>query len=225
VTDAQVRARAHAMFDAFRADRHVSQSDEQIMREFHVPRDIFLEDVRFREQADRLAADFTAAEVAKRNGHPVQPSDWLELRQLFLDVKPTTDLAESEQRFAAGRKTIDGWRAEIRAGKPMDQVARERNSDDTREKGGMRGACLRGTGTPAVEQAIVALKPGELSEPIRGRTGWYVFRIERVGDQIPADERDRAWKTVVESRRQAFLADLLRHAHITSTIPLNGGRP
>jgi hypothetical protein len=211
------------MFDAFRKQNHVSQTDAQIMREFHVPQDIFYGDVRFREQTDRLAGAFVSSEVAARNGHPIGPGDWLELRQLFIEVKPTTDFAEAERRFAEARRTLDGWLQEIRGGRPMDQVAREHNPDATRDAGGLRGACLRGTGTPTVEQAIAQLKPGELGAPVRGRTGWYVFRIERTGDQIPEAQRKAAWQELLESRRQAFLSDLLRHAHITSTIPLQSG--
>jgi hypothetical protein len=221
VTDAEVKARAHAMFDTFRQQKHISQTDGQIMREFHVPPDIFFEDVRFQEQTERMAGPFVSAELSARNGHAPVPSDWLELRQLYLEVKPGIDYLDSEKRFAEARKTIEGWTQEIRAGKPMEQAAREHNSDSSRDVGGLLGVSLRGAGNVTVEQGIAGLKPGELSAPIRARTGWYVFRIERAGDRIPEADRKAAWQALIQSRRQAFLSDLLGHARITSTIPLS----
>jgi hypothetical protein len=221
VTDAEVKARAHAMFDAFRKQNHISQTDNEIMREFRVPRDIFYEDVRFKEQTDRMTGAFVSAELAARNGHQVALSDWLEVRRLFVDVKPSTDFLESERRFAEGRKTLDGLIQEIRAGKPMEQAAKELASSGSEKQVGLLPVCLRGACPPMVEQGIAGLKPGELSAPVRGRTGWYIFRIERAGDRIPVSERKAAWQALIESRRQAFLEDLLQHSHITSTIPLS----
>ena len=108
----------------------------------------------------------------------------------------------------------------MKAGKPFADVAGARNEDETRAQGGLRGPALRGTGTPDVENAVFGLKPGQISPPLRGKDGWYVFLVERRGAQIPAKERAASWQQVLDKRLTPFLADLRRHAKITSAIPL-----
>jgi len=216
VTRTQALARAHELFDQFRKQRNITQTDDELIEQLHLPRDIFLADMAYRVRTEKLLA----ADIAERNGHPINPDDWVVVRQLFVEVPPTLNADEKEKRFADARRTLETWVLEIKGGKSMEEVAREHNDDATKETDGLRGAALRGTGTKSLEDAIFALKPGELSAPLRAENGWYVFRVERRGNAIPEEERQQAWKQVVEARQPAYLLALRQKAHITSTIPL-----
>jgi hypothetical protein len=216
VTQTQAWARAHELFDQFRKQRGLKQTDEELIAQLQLPRDIFLEDMAYRVRSEKLLA----ADIAERNGHPLQPDDWVLARQLHAEVPPILNADEREKRFAEARRVIEGWVQEIKGGKSMEEVARDHNDDETKESGGLRDLTLRGTEASAIDTALFTLKPGELSAPIRAEGGWYVFQIERRGAAIPANERDQAWKEIVEERLPAYLIALRKKAHITSTIPL-----
>jgi hypothetical protein len=221
VTPTEAQAEGHRLFDQVRAQRGLKWNDAQMMINFRVPRDAFYQDMTFRLRTERLIA----ADIARRNGHPIGAGDWVAVRELFAgSVSSATDLSP-EQQLVAAKDRVAGWAAEVRGGKSMAEVAAEHNENETKSEGGLLKPALRGTGTPAIEAAIFALKPGELSAPIQGHDGWYVFRVERKGDQISAQERRAMWEQLLEVKRNPFLADLLKHAKITSVVPLAANRP
>lgn len=72
-------------------------------------------------------------------------------------------------------------RAEVAAGKPFAEVARKYSDDPSAAKnGGDLGPILKDNLSPAFVEAAVALKPGELSEPVLTNFGYHVIRLESV---------------------------------------------
>ncbi len=208
VTAAQMQAQAHALFDAFRKQNGLKLSDEEVMAKFQVPRDVFLQDMAYRVQSEALLMrDFT-----RRNGHAVRADDWIEVRALFAQAEDLGDKAETEKQFAAAKTRILAWQAEISAGKPFAEVAKARNQDATTESGGLHGLALRGTGTP--DNVLFALPPGQMSQPVRVKTGWYVFTAARRGAEIPELERRAAWQAIAAATLPALLASLRHNAKI-----------
>jgi len=68
VTQAEARAYAHEFFDQVRRQSGIQDTDEQLMQKFHLPRDVFLDDMLFRLRTEKLlAADL---------GHPIPQPDW-----------------------------------------------------------------------------------------------------------------------------------------------------
>lgn len=216
VTPQEAAQAGHALMDQVRAQKNIKAPDEQILAQFRVPRDIFLDEMAFRLRGERLLAK----SIAARNGHSLGAGDWVVLRELFAGANVGTDEKQNAQEFAAARERVQTWAAEVKGGKSFADVARSHNEDETRTTGGLRSAALRGTGTKEIEDAVFRLKPGELSAPLRTKDGWYVFLMEKRGAEIPAAQRDAAWKQIVEKRVTPFLADLRKHAKITSTIAL-----
>ncbi len=216
VTETEVKNRAHALLSQVRQQQNTQVSDEELMKLYRVPPEIFYDDVRLRLRGERLLA----ADVARVNGHPLGDADWAVARALFASVTPSENAAESQDRFAAARARLDDWRKEVAGGKPFAQAASEHNEDATKALGGLRGALVRGTSAKGLESAIFALKPGEVSVPIQAPNGWYAFTVERRGAQISAEERETAWRLLAEARLPAFLAALRKQAKITSVIPL-----
>lgn len=216
VTKAQAQALAHELLETVRKQSKSNLSDDELLRQFKVPRDVFEKDMIFRLQAERLLS----ASIAKRNKHPIGESDWVVTRELFAEAKQGKTPEETERNFADAKTRLEAWIKEVGMGKTLEQAAREHNENTTKETGGSRGAVLRGTGTPAVETAIFATKPGQLSPPVRAANGWYVFQVERLGKQISAAERKQGWQTVIEARQNAFLYDLRKNAKIITNITL-----
>lgn len=191
-------------------------SDEEILVQFHVPRDLYMDQMTFQLRGERLLAQ----SFAERNGHPLGAEDWVVLRELFAAANIGTNEKKNAQEFADAKTRVQKWAAMVQGGKPFKEVAGAHNEDETRTSGGERGPALRGTGTKAIEEAVFKLKSGEMSVPLRTKDGWFIFLVEKRGTQIPESERKQLWKQIVEKRVTPFLAELRKNAKITSAIPL-----
>ena len=211
VTPQQAKARARNLFDAFRKRTGTTLTDDEVMTKFQVPRDVFMQDMIYRVQSEALLG----LEFARRNGHPVAAGDWIEVRALFAKAEDLGEADETEKQFAAAKKRIAAWTAEIAAGKSFAEVAKAHNEDNSAETSGLSGLALRGTGTP--DNILFTLPPGQMSEPVRVKNGWFVFTAARRGAEIPEAERRAAWQAVAEMALPALLESLRRGAVITKT--------
>lgn len=82
---------------------------------------------------------------------------------------------------AEAKAKAESLAGELKKGADFAKLAKE-NSDDTAtaEKGGDLGPVKKGsTGVPAeLKQVIFALKPSEVSNPVRQPAGFYIFKLE-----------------------------------------------
>jgi peptidyl-prolyl cis-trans isomerase D len=89
-------------------------------------------------------------------------------------VEPASPDAASDEE---ARRKAQGLLDQLRGGADFFTLARD-NSDDiaTREKGGDLGAFQRGTMLPDFERVAFAMKPGDLSEPVRTSLGYHIIK-------------------------------------------------
>ncbi|UCF40260.1 MAG: peptidylprolyl isomerase [Gemmatimonadota bacterium] len=100
------------------------------------------------------------------------------LTYVTISRKPNaTDSATALERARA-------LRDEILAGTDFEAVAARESADSSnRELGGDLGDVGRGDFVPPFEEAALALRPGELSQPVLTRFGYHLIRLEsREGD-------------------------------------------
>ncbi|HVW09125.1 MAG TPA: peptidylprolyl isomerase [Bryobacteraceae bacterium] len=69
-------------------------------------------------------------------------------------------------------------RQRILAGEDFAKVAKEESDDSSADKGGELGEIARGRTVPQFETAAFALKPDELSEPVRTPFGYHIIQVE-----------------------------------------------
>lgn len=216
VTNAQGMAYAHEMFDQVRKQQNTQLSDNEIMTTFKVSRDLLLEDMMYRVRTEKLLA----ADIGRRNGHPMNANDWVVVRELFAAARTTSAEVGDESGFAKARERMEEAAALMKSGKSMEELART-NDDPTMATGGLRDALLRGGNvSKPLGDVIFQLKPGEISPPLRGRFGYYIFRVEKRGAQISEADRSTMWKQIVDMQKPAFLNEMRNKAQITSTVPL-----
>ena len=92
-------------------------------------------------------------------------------------------------------------------------LAREHNVDSTRESGGDLGWVRRGAMVPAFEQALFALRPGEVSQPIRTPYGYHLVQaveIETPRTKPFASVADEVRAKVVEEAVAAMRGELAK---------------
>src|SRR5579871_2432430 len=67
----EARAAAHEMLEEVRQQQHLTLKDDEILVQFGIPRDLFMDDMVFRVRLERLLQ----AEYVRRNGHALTADD------------------------------------------------------------------------------------------------------------------------------------------------------
>ena len=99
-------------------------------------------------------------------------------------------------------------KAELDAGADFAELARSKSIDPSRGNGGELGWFGAGMMVPPFEQAVTALEPGAVSEPVETQFGWHVIRlIETRTATIPPLEEVR--DDIVNELQASLLAERL----------------
>ncbi|QID17153.1 molecular chaperone SurA [Nitrogeniibacter mangrovi] len=90
------------------------------------------------------------------------------------------------------RKRLETLRTRILNGESFADLARANSADLSAANGGEIGWVYPGDTVPEFERAMNALKPGELSEPVKSPFGWHLIRVEERRKEDVSDKRKRA---------------------------------
>lgn len=164
----------------------------------------------------------------------VKDSDFIQARHILIQpqmppIAPDQSVSAEERQkmFVEARaKAEDEAKAkaekvyeEIKAGKDFAEAAKEYSDDrSNKDKGGDLGAFARGMMVPEFEQAAFALKPGEISQPVKTPYGWHIIKVEALGKDIPAVEKARLTQNLVRQRMGQYYQDLLRQANAQNLL-------
>lgn len=138
------------------------------------------EKILARHRTERAEAAMTVPDLAKRaeelyksDLRKYSEKDIVHAMHILID-------ARCRSADAAKARALEA-RAEIAAGKPFAEVARKYSDDPSAAKnGGDLGPILLDNLSPPFVEAALALKPGELSEPVLTNFGYHVIRLESV---------------------------------------------
>lgn len=117
-------------------------------------------------------------------------------RHILLRTVPQQPVKEQIDRINAIRKQIiDGQGS-------FAQMARQYSEDGSGSRGGDLGWTSPGQFVPEFEKALVALQPGQISEPVVSRFGVHLIQlIERREVQLTEQQKREAARTVLRERR------------------------
>ena len=104
--------------------------------------------------------------------------------EIFLPVDDPAGEAEI-------RQLADSLVRQIRGGAPFAAVAREFSRSAGAASGGDLGWVIEGQLDPALDQAMAAMAPGQLSDPVRSLAGYHILLLRdrrRPGSSDPADQ-------------------------------------
>ncbi len=114
-------------------------------------------------------------------------------------------LVKTKEEAEAVRKRI------VEGGEDFAKVAKEVSIGPSKSKGGDLGYFGRGRMVPAFEKAAFALKPGEVSEPVKTQFGWHIIKVEDKKEAKPPtfeQVRDRLARQLVQERYRSQLTAL-----------------
>ncbi|RON41890.1 peptidylprolyl isomerase [Pseudomonas frederiksbergensis] len=98
----------------------------------------------------------------------------IQARHILIKVPQGADAAIVE----AARLRLEELRVQIVGGADFASVARSGSEDVSASAGGDLGYFMRGRMMPEFEAAAFALKPGQLSEPVRTQVGWHLIYLQ-----------------------------------------------
>ena len=122
--------------------------------------------------------DAHARTTYNANPNQFSQSEQLRARHILVAVNAGRDDAQAKAR-------AEELLAQLRQGRPFDELAREASDDKgSGQRGGDLGTFGKGSMVPEFEAAAFALtKPGQLSEPVKSQFGYHVIELL---ERIPA---------------------------------------
>jgi peptidyl-prolyl cis-trans isomerase SurA len=127
----------------------------------------------------------------------------------------------SDAGWEAARIRAEVVRSQLREGVDFAELAKKFSADATAKDGGDLGPLKRGELSQEIEARILALAPGEISEPYRSDLGFHIFRLESK-DGLDGDGLTRARQQIreilfrqkYEARLEAWLREIRERAVI-----------
>lgn len=185
-------------------DKHVARyrSEEQVALEYveldakTVPVAASVDEASLRQRYDEQKARFAGAEQRLAS-------------HILVKLEKDADAAGIQ---AAQKKAADLAVKAKAPGADFAAIARE-SSDDLGSKaaGGDLGWIEKGLGEPAFDQALYALKPDQVSDPVRTSEGFHLLKLRetRAGTQAPFEQvRAELEREYLQSERERAFSDV-----------------
>jgi peptidyl-prolyl cis-trans isomerase SurA len=124
---------------------------------------------------------------------PVQQT---RVRHILLRVSDLTPEPEVRRRLGELRERI------VKGGQDFGQLARLHSVDASSTRGGELGWIYPGDTVPEFEKAMMALKPGEVSEPVQSPFGFHLIQVmERRVEESPVERNRQAARLALRDRK------------------------
>jgi peptidyl-prolyl cis-trans isomerase SurA len=180
-------------------------------------------------QQKEIARNSALTEQEARQYYKAHPEEFTKpptvtVREILVSVP--TETVNGQASFSAGlddaaKEKINAIRARAIAGEDFVKLVGELSDSATKANGGIIGPAVIDDLNPAFKAAIEKLKPGEISEPVRLRAGYQLFKLESrtVGEAEPFETvRDQIAQKIYESRMDVETAKYLEKLRAQALI-------
>ena len=110
------------------------------------------------------------------------------------------------------RRRLAEIRARVVAGADFAELARTQSEDATAARGGELGWVAPGDTVPEFEQVVMALAPGEVSQPVQTPFGWHLIQVmeRRTEDMTEERQRQMARQAIRSRKAEEAFTDWIR---------------
>lgn len=110
------------------------------------------------------------------------------------------------------KRRLEAIREKVVAGGDFAEFARAQSEDSSAARGGDLGWLSPGDTVPEFEQAMAALKPGEVSPPVQSPFGWHLIQVlqRRTEDMTKERERQLARQSIRMRKGDEAFTDWVR---------------
>ena len=144
----------------------------------------------------RSGAGFHVLKLIERENASKATYTQQRARHILLRTTPQLSIKAARDRMSDIRKEIVGGQASFA------QMARQNSEDGSATRGGDLGWAAPGQFVPEFEQALLALQPGQVSEPVVTRFGVHLIQlIERREVQLNDQQKREAARSVLREQR------------------------
>lgn len=170
-------------------------------------------------------------DLEKKLGHKLGPDDYREARHILIKANTQPPSAtppagqaappppDPEKAYAEAKTKIDAIAQEIaNKAKTFEKAAMDSSDDPSKFQEGKLGVFTRGQMVPEFEAVAFSLPVGVVSQPVRTQFGWHLIRVERVGKDIAAAEREQAWQGFVRTRAQVLMNEIMSQAKVVNKV-------
>ena len=171
---------------------------------FRTPEEVKFEYLVLTPDAIAAQASVTPDEVKKRYEENMKQYTQEEQRQaahILIAVKP--DASDADK--AAAKKKAEDLAAQAKANPAKFADLAKKYSEDpgSASQGGDLGSNTRGTMVKAFDDAVFAMKPGEITGPVQSEFGWHVIKLEGVtpAKTMSFDEAKRQIETDLKQQK------------------------
>jgi hypothetical protein len=172
-----------------------------------------------------------AGQVSTSEQDLLQSYDRASVRHIVVMLNPPAKTAEARKAAARSdeqaKKRAEELVARAKAGADFVALAKAESDDPSaKQMGGLMEDVGRGGMVPEWDKAVFALRPGEVSGPIKLPWGYEVVRMERLRRELPADfgkNKQQLLKSLADQRRgeafQKLVTDLRQKAKVELRDP------
>lgn len=127
------------------------------------------------------------------------------------------------EREAACKKKIDEIYAKVKAGEDFAKLAKEYSEDGSKEDGGSLGWVDANVNfVPEFKTAMMKLKAGEYSEPVKSQFGYHIIKMDQRGDTADKKDIEPLVKKEMQKQRNNILSkwlnDLRKEFNVTNYL-------
>jgi len=140
------------------------------------------------------------AELCRGDGGPPEEAVVREIERRLDEVRPRR--ARVRQLLMDELEAAAAARSRVLAGESFEEVSRQVSRAPNAASGGTLGLLEQGTLPPEIDDVVFALDVGEISEPVRGPSGYHVFQVLEVVPEgrPPRAELERAVRREMSER-------------------------
>ena len=155
-------------------------------------------------------------DAAGAGGPPVEQTH---VRQILIRTSQAVSDADA-------KRTLDNLRERIvRGGADFAELARVHSEDGSAAHGGDLGWIYPGDTVPDFERAMNALKPGEISQPVKTQFGWHLIQVlaRRTAGMTPERMRLQARQALRERKADEAYQEWLRKLRDETYVEIHLG--
>jgi parvulin-like peptidyl-prolyl isomerase len=184
----------------------------------------FKNQVRVQTYAERaIAPQVTVSpeEIKKAiESNPQQFEVKLAVRARHILVKSEPAGSDGKE-LSEARSKIDTIYAKAKLpGSDFGALAKEYSACPSASKGGDLGFFETGAMVPEFEKAAFALKPGEMSEPIKTQFGYHIIKVEERREPSPTANEDKARATIRQNKINLKMTEKIAELKKTASIEI-----
>lgn len=136
--------------------------------------------------------------------------------QRFADAVPITEY-NAAHILVATIEEARAIKAAIDGGADFAEQAREHSTDGAAPAGGALGWFSAGMMVPTFEAAVIALEPGQVSEPVETQFGWHVVKLNETRER-PVPTIDEVRGELESAVQQAMISDLVENVVAAAAV-------